>query len=113
MSSAKDGKAQRAKNSMLGMAHAMQAMFSLLGILALPVAILQTGPEAPMARPLWWLRNNLEPGTFSLVRALGSLALWLLILSRIYDLRAIARCWKRALRDKDAPLASKECIRLD
>lgn len=84
-----------------------------MGIMLLPWLMLLTRPDAPIMRPLCWLKKNLEPGTFGLVCAFGSMALWLLILSRIYDLRAMARCWKRALRDKDAPLASKECIRLD
>lgn len=109
-----NAKASRPGNSMLGAAHALHASLSLCGILLLPWLMLLCRPDAPIVRPLTWLRKNLEPGTFSLVNGLGAMALWLLILSRIYDLRAILRGLKRALRDKDASLASpKECVRLD
>ncbi len=78
------------KPSLLGAAHALHAILSLAGILTLPFLILQARPDAPMVQPLRGF-IHLSGTSLPLTWPLASIALWLLLLSRIYSFKGI---WK-------------------
>jgi hypothetical protein len=80
------------KPSLLGAAHALHALTSLAGILTLPFLMLQALPCAPMVPPLRWF-IHLSGTSLPLTWPLASIALWLLLLSRIYQFKGI---WKFA-----------------
>lgn len=91
------------KPSVLGAAHALHALTNLAGILTLPYLLLQALPAAPMVRPLRWF-IHLSGSSLPLTWPLASIALWLLLLSRIYHFKGIWRFLRHAhLKDFQPP----------
>lgn len=78
--------------SLLSAAHALHALISLIGIFAIPPAILHANPAAPIAAPLHGF-IHISGESLPLTWVLASLALWLLLLSRIYLFKGL---WKLA-----------------
>lgn len=102
------------RHSLLGSAHALHALTSLVGIMAMPALIVRAGPEAPMARPFVFIQQA-AGSWLPLVWVFGSLVLWLLLLSRIYDFKGLW-AWAWGGRQKDfqsqAPQMDSEQARL-
>jgi len=87
------------RHSLLGAAHALHALTCLVGIMAMPALIVRAGPEAPMARPFVFIQQ-VAGSWLPLVWVFGSLVLWLLLLSRLYDFRGLWACaWRGQHQD--------------
>lgn len=81
-------------------AHALNALTSLVGIFAIPAVILRACPEAPLAQPLHFI-IRISGAWLPLVWVPGSVALWLLMLSRMHGFKNLfspTRCRRPAER---------------
>ena len=108
-------------HSLLSSAHALHALTSLIGILTLPIVMLKANPDAPIAQPLRWF-IHLSGESLPLTWPLTSIALWLLLLSRIYHFKGLWKFLKQGhLKDFQPPPVpdsqrarlSASCLRLE
>ena len=108
-------------HSLLSSAHALNALISLAGILTLPFLMLKALPDAPMVQPLRWF-IHLSGEALPLTWVLTSLALWLLLLSRMYHFKGIWKFIRQghlkeflppSVTDTERARLSASCIRLE
>lgn len=76
----------------------------------MPVAILQAFPTAPIAQPLICI-VRLSGAWLPLVWGLGSLAVWLLLLSRLYRFAGVWDCMRQQRTGDEQPSASSDQAR--
>ena len=110
---------KKPRHSLLAAAHALHALTSLFGILGIPAVIVHACPTAPIAQPFICL-VRLSGGWLPLVWVFGSLALWLLLLNRIYHFKGAWDClWERRGSQPPAPADPEQarraacCLRME